>query len=279
MSYEVKLRNNSEYSSDKLYRNELKKSIPVSKEEEVELSARIKNGDKRALDKFVRCNLRFVVNVAREYENRGLNFGELISAGNVGLIEAAKKFDGKMGFRFTTYAVRWIRQSIIRDLRTIVSISHIPDNHYDKISKLTRLAKEQGKSIEDTLEGENGEGLIVDSDVLRAYRPAMSLDYAIDDDGDSLSETTASPYTLQDQQFEKNELISNVKKVLSTLDKREMIIVKKYFGLDGEEPEILEKIGKPLGITKERTRQIRDKALKKLRHPSKAQYLEPYYSS
>ena len=276
MSYKSAIRNTSEYSSERIYAKDLKKSNPLSKKEEIELAAKIRKGDENALERLIYSNLKFVVSIANLYRYRGLNLSELISAGNEGLVTAAKRFDGTKGFKFTTYAVGWIRQSIIKELRTVVSLAHMPDNRYDEISKLTRLAKEQNKTIDDVLEGENGESLRIDQDVLRAYKPPRSLDYSFDDKKRTFYDFLVNPCPLQDQEFEGTELRSNLGKMLSSLHEKEAKILSRYFGLDDGRTETLESIGESLGITKERVRQIKEKALEKLRHPSKAQYLVPY---
>ena len=158
----------------------------------------------------------------------------------------------------------------------MVSLAHMPDNRYDEISKLTRLAKEQNKTIDDVLEGENGESLRIDQDVLRAYKPPRSLDYSFDDKKRTFYDFLVNPCPLQDQEFEETELRNNLGKMLSSLHEKEAKILSRYFGLDDGRTETLESIGESLGITKERVRQIKEKALEKLRHPSKAQYLVPY---
>lgn len=269
----------SEYSSERLYAKTLAKSIPLPREQEVELSRRIKKRDKKAFDDLINANLRFVFSIAQQYQNRGLSMPELISAGNEGLVKATKRFDEERGFKFISYAVWYVRQAILQALRTEVDLVRIPDYQHDKICRLNMIAKSRGGDLEDALEFDyNGSADELDRAALAAYRVPCSLDSEFEDGKeDNLYSVLANNEEPSDHQLYENALKDEIEKVFSScLNEREAEVLRDYFGLDERDPKTLEEIGEKIGITKEGVRYIKNRALKKLRHPPRAKYLEPY---
>jgi len=261
-----------EDNSLKSYYKDIGKYKQISREEEVVLSTRIQNGDKKALDKLVRHNLKFVVSVARNYDHQGIPMADLIAVGNMGLLSAAKRFDGGKNFKFISYAVWWVRQAILQELASQSRITRIPINkisgitNYQKISSKLEISK-QGtptiKEISDELDIP-----YKDVDMYRILsQNAVSLDSPIGDDQNNpclldilkadTDEDTDSLLT------EKRELLEEI---LALLPKRERTILRLYYGMDQDDTFLtLEQIGKVLGITRERARQIRDQALRRLK--------------
>ena len=185
----------NEFSSERLYAKALAKSIPIPQEQEVELATRIKRGDRKAFEDLINANLRFVFTIAKQYQNSGLSMPELISAGNEGLVNAGKRFDEERGFKFISYAVWWIRQSILEALRTEVSLVIIPDNKHDKIYRLNMLARSRGEDLEDVLSNDelNDEPISeLDCAALVAYKSPYSLDSELGDGEDNLSSPSHS---------------------------------------------------------------------------------------
>jgi RNA polymerase primary sigma factor len=249
------------------YFKDVRKSVILTPKEEVKLAERIKEGDDKAVDLLVNANLKFVISIAKEYQNQGLPLSDLISEGNYGLVKAAKRFDHEKGFRFISYAVWWVRQSILQSLNDNARIVRLPANI---INKITYLNKEIAK-FEFLNEREPVYGEIFDKDKevmdLVYYPKCLSLNETINDDGDELIELIPS----QDEDENKLEIDNKVKdelqKTLSVLDEREREIIENYFGINTDfEPMTLEAIGEKYGLTKERIRQIKEKAIRKLRH-------------
>jgi RNA polymerase primary sigma factor len=255
----------------------------ITREEEVTLAQRIRQNDQEALDKLVRSNLRFVVSVAKKYQNQGVSLSDLINEGNLGLIRAAHKFDETKGIKFISYAVWWIRQSILQALAEQSRIVRVPLNRAGALHRIGKrastLLQELGRQ---PTHGEIAEGLdITEEEVAKTMlisQVHLSLDAPMTPGEDNrlldyLPDTTNR--TPDEQTFEK-ALTEAIEESLSGLKERESKILRLYFGLDGEDPMTLEDIGTLLGITRERVRQIKEKALLKLRHNSRRRALESF---
>jgi RNA polymerase primary sigma factor len=248
------------------YFKDVRKSVVLTQNEEISLAKRIKNGDNKAIEELVNANLKFVISIAKEYQGQGLALSDLISEGNYGLVKAATRFDYKRGFRFISYAVWWVKQSIIQGLNDNARVVRLPANVINKISKLNKeIAKFEHINEREPIFGE-----IVDEEVsveLLRYPKCASLNEFINEDGDELIELIPG----EEQQEDKIEVDERIKKqlgkTLSVLDERERNIVECYFGIDTDcEPMTLEAIGEKYSLTKERIRQIKEKAIRKLRH-------------
>ncbi len=262
----------------------------ITPEEEKILAKKIKEGDKEALDKLVKANLRFVINVAKNYIGYGIPFQELISAGNIGLIEAAKRFDPDRGVRFISYAIWWIKQSIfqtIQQQKDLIRIPHRTSNIAFKIDKVYLDLKEKlgreptYKEIKSNLEDENLE--ISEKDIenfLLMKRHSVSLDVPVDADEGTFFVDFISKHGTKDVEDNilKEELHKEVEELLSHLTKRERFIIEKRFGLYGQEPLTLREVGDLLGISRERVRQIEIKALKKIRALATKRHLKDLLS-
>jgi RNA polymerase primary sigma factor len=251
------------------YFKDLRKSVLLTQEEEIELAKRIKNGDQLAVNELVKANLKFVVSIAKDYQGQGLSLADLISEGNYGLIKAANKFDHKRGFRFISYAVWWVKQSIIQSLNENARIVRLPSN---VINKLSYLKKEIAKfEIQNEREPIFGEILDKDNEPMRliSFPKCASLNESINEDGDELIELICIEKEEEDRLFVDDRIKSGINKTLSKLDEREKVIIECYFGIDTNfEPMTLEAIGEKYGLTKERIRQIKNCALRKLRYHS-----------
>lgn len=265
------------------YLEEIGGFSPLPPEEEINLARCIRKGDGTALDKLVKANLRFVISVAKEYQGQGLPLQDLISEGNLGLIKAAQRFDETRGFKFISYAVWWIRQSILQALAEQSRVVRLPLNRVGAINKVGRalegLEKKFGREpsmteIADKMEMTSFEV----ADVLKTSARHMSLDEPFkEEDGNSLLDVLASDrYSPPDTDLMRESLREEIEKVLSTLKSREAEIVKLYFGLDGDRPLTLEEIGEYFQLTRERVRQIKEKALRRLRHRSRLEPLRKY---
>ena len=245
------------------YLREVRKIDLLTPEEEVELTKKVAEGDKRALDKLVNSNLRFVISVAKEYQGQGVPLVDLISEGNYGLIKAATKFDHTKGFRFISYAVWWVKQAILQSLSDDSRTVRLPVNITNQLSKIRReIAQfEQENQRQPT-------DLDMDLSVL-SHPKCGSLNDKINEDGDEVIDLIVdNTFIRPDEDFyAENKLKSELKKTLSVLNDRERDIINMYFGIDGS-PMTLEQIGDEYGLTKERIRQIKVKALRKLQNNS-----------
>ena len=256
------------------YFKDVRKSIILTPSEEISLAERIKEGDEKAVELLVKANLKFVISVAKEYQNQGLPLSDLISEGNYGLIKAAKRFDHEKGFRFISYAVWWIRQSILQSLNDNARMVRLPANI---INKITYLNKEISK-FEFLNEREPVYGEIFDKDKevmdLIYFPKCLSLNETINEDGDELIELIPNNDDEEVNQLEIDTKVKNeLQKTLSVLDEREKEIIENYFGINTSlEPMTLEAIGEKYGLTKERIRQIKEKAIRKLRHNANGLY-------
>lgn len=274
---------NRETPSLDKYLHEIGKVRLLSGEEEVLLAKKIKNGDEKALELLINANLRFVVSVAKQYQNQGLSLPDLINEGNLGLIKAAQRFDETRGFKFISYAVWWIRQSILQSLAEQARIVRLPLNKIGSINKVnnTFARLEQDFHREPTAD-EIAEILdIAPKEVREALKVSsrhVSMDAPLKKDEDNtlydvlLSNEDDSP----DSTLLGESLKREIERSLNTLSPREADIVRLYYGLSGEPPYSLEEIGKYFSLTRERVRQIKEKAIKRLKHSFRSKLLKTY---
>ncbi len=244
---------------------------PLSRQREGELFRRARRGDARAIDELVQANLRFVVRVAKEYNGRGLSFLELISEGNVGLLEAVRRFDETRGFKFITYAVWWIRQAILKALAQNGKIARPPLSQVNDLQKVEKhanvLAQDLGRTP--TLDEVAN---AADMSARRAHNALLAASSDLSLDGPAFADENETHMAhLRDENSdieaasERDFLLATLHRCLNVLDEREVRIVRCYFGLDGSETMTLEQIGEGMGLTRERVRQLRDRALNKIR--------------
>lgn len=252
------------------YFKEVRKSTVITAEQEVELSKRIQEGDDSAIEELVFANLKFVISIAKEYQNQGLPLSDLINEGNYGLIKAATKFDHTRGFRFISYAVWWVKQSIIQSLNDNARTIRLPTN---VINKLSQLRKEVDKfKLENEREPVYGD-IEIEGETVEVFNfeqnVTKSLNDVINEDGSELYEIIENPNTVEVENFYDVDSIvkDELNKTLALLSDRERLIIEYYYGLDSNyEPMTLEAIGEKFNLTKERVRQIKHNALRKLRH-------------
>ena len=274
---------NRETASLDKYLQEIGKVDLITAEMEVELAQRIRAGDQAALEKLTKANLRFVVSVAKQYQNQGLTLPDLINEGNLGLIKAAKRFDETRGFKFISYAVWWIRQSILQALAEQARIVRLPLNKIGSINKVNKaLAKlEQKYEREPSIDEISKTIELAPKEIKEVMRNAgrhVSMDAPLknDEDGDMyeilMSKNSPSP----DGKLVNDSLRKEIERILLSLTPREANIVKLYFGLNGKHPYTLEEIGEELALTRERVRQIKEKALKKLKQTTRSKILKSY---
>ncbi|MDQ8145461.1 MAG: RNA polymerase sigma factor RpoD/SigA [Gemmatimonadota bacterium] len=255
----------------------------ITREEEAALARRIRENDQEALDTLVRSNLRFVVSVAKKYQNQGVSLSDLINEGNLGLIRAAHKFDETKGIKFISYAVWWIRQAILQALAEQSRIVRVPLNRAGALHRIGRranaLLQELGR---EATHAEIAEGMeITEEEVARTMaisQAHVSLDAPMTpgEDNRLLDYLADTEHATPEEETIEMALVESVHQALGGLKEREAKILRLYFGLDGAEPMTLEQIGAVLNITRERVRQIKEKALSRLRHVSKARSLESY---
>jgi RNA polymerase primary sigma factor len=259
-------------------------AIPLlAPHEEVDLARRIRHGDHLALEKLTKANLRFVVSVAKQYQNQGLSLADVINEGNLGLMKAATRFDESRGFKFISYAVWWIRQSILQALAEQSRIVRIPLNRIGIICKIERALSELAQTYErepteQELAQELHRGIAEIQDLLRNNSKHISLDTPLDENDESrlldILETHES--APPDAKLLGESLGMEIEQSLGTLDAREAEVLRLYFGLGMERPLTLEEIGLKIELTRERVRQIKEKALQRLRHSSRSYYLRKY---
>ena len=254
------------------YLSDIAKERLLSAEEEVELAQRIKEGDQAALDKLVRANLRFVVSVAKQYQNQGLSIQDLINEGNVGLVKAAQRFDETRGFKFISYAVWWIRQSILQAVAEQARIIRLPMNQVGAMAKMKKVVSmlEQKLERRPTVKEIAAEMDMAEEKVeqlLNLNSRAVSTDAPLDDEEDTnfLDVFVAEDEVQTDAKVEQESTSKAIRSSLDMLNEKERTIVCMYFGLGTSREYSLEEIAMKLDISRERTRQIRDRALKRLR--------------
>ena len=265
------------------YLKEVAATHPLPAKEEVALARRIKKGDMKARAKLVEANLRFVISIAGKHQNRGLSLAELISAGNLGLIMAADRFDGTKGFKFISYAVWWIRQSIQQTLAEHTHVVRLPVNRMELLQRIFKYTQSRQHEVsycedEEKMAKELGVSVEMVQDTLMLGRDVWSLDatFGDEDDNSLMGRVADENQEPPDTPLMQNSLTAEIEAVLDTLEERERRILNLYYGLDGAPPMTLEEIGNQFGLTRERIRQIRDRALCKLRHPTRARKLMPY---
>jgi RNA polymerase primary sigma factor len=267
------------------YLREISRYALITQDEEVVLAQRIRDGDEEALDKLVRSNLRFVVSVAKKYQNQGVSLSDLINEGNLGLIRAAHKFDETKGIKFISYAVWWIRQAILQALAEQSRIVRVPLNRAGTLHRITRRssALEQELGRQPTA-AEVAEGMDIEVEevekTLSISQNHVSLDAPLSpgEENRLLDYLPDTQNPGPDAETFEHALSQSIEEVLRSLKEREAKILRLYFGLDGPEPMTLEEIGAQLGITRERVRQIKEKALSRLRHVSRSKALESFLS-
>ncbi len=278
---------NRESQSLEKYLQEIGKVDLLTPEEEVDLAKRIKQGDQTALEKLTKANLRFVVSVAKQYQNQGLSLSDLINEGNLGLIKAAQRFDETRGFKFISYAVWWIRQSILQALAEQSRIVRLPLNKVGSLNKINKAFSELEQNYEREPSAEELAALLeipteeVETTLgVAARHVSMDAPFVDGEDNSLLDvlENIHSPKTDQDLEYTES-LRLEIERSLSTLTDRQMDVIKLYFGIGVEHPMSLEDIGDKFGLTRERVRQIKDKAINKLRSASRSKLLKHYLGS
>ena len=264
------------------YLNDISKQPLLTTEEEVKLAQRIRNDDREALERLVCANLRFVVSVAKQYQNQGLTLPDLINEGNIGLIKAAEKFDETRGFKFISYAVWWIRQSILQALAEQSRMVRLPLNQVSAVSRINKLITKFEQEHERKPSADELSELIDETpekirDSLRANGRPMSINAPLGEGDDStLLEVISDENTPQaDRGMIDKSLATEIERMLDTLDEREKTIVEMCFGINNREMT-LDEISEKFGLSRERVRQIREKALLKLRHSNKKSLLQEY---
>ncbi len=274
--------NRESQSLDK-YLQEIGKVDLLTPDEEIELAIRIKKNDQRALEKLVKANLRFVVSVAKQYQNQGLTLGDLINEGNLGLIKAARRFDETRGFKFISYAVWWIRQSILQALAEQSRIVRLPLNRVGALNKIGKAYSNLEQEYErEPSAHELAQELDMDisevSDTLKISGRAISMDapFAQGEENRLLDILENDEQPSPDHTLMSESLRREIERALSTLSEREAEVIKLYFGLNEEHSLTLEEIGERFNLTRERVRQIKEKAIKRLRHASRSKNLRSY---
>ena len=273
---------NRESASLDKYLQEIGKEDLITVEEEVELAQRIRKGDQKALEKLTRANLRFVVSVAKQYQNQGLSLPDLINEGNLGLIKAAEKFDETRGFKFISYAVWWIRQSILQALAEQSRIVRLPLNQVGSLNKINKAfsrfeqENERRPSPEELADSLDLPAEKV-ADTLRVSGRHISVDapFVEGEDNSLLDVLVNDDSPIADRTLINESLSTEVERALSTLTERERDIIKLFFGINTQEMT-LEEIGEKFGLTRERVRQIKEKAIRRLRHSSRSKLLITY---
>ena len=274
---------NRESESLDKYLNEIAKVDLITADEEVILAQRIKDGDQLALERLTKANLRFVVSVAKQYQNQGLTLGDLINEGNLGLIKAAQRFDETRGFKFISYAVWWIRQSILQAIAEQSRIVRLPLNQVGSVNKITKTFS----ALEQKFEREPSPAELAETlemsvtevtDALSRAGRHISVDapFANGEENSLLDVLESELEDTPDSTLISESLRSEVKRILATLTRRESDIVSHYFGLDGLQALTLEEIGERFALTRERVRQIKEKAIRRLRHSSRSRSLKVY---
>lgn len=273
---------NRESASLDKYLQEIGREDLITVEEEVELAQRIRNGDRIALEKLTKANLRFVVSVAKQYQNQGLSLPDLINEGNLGLIKAAEKFDETRGFKFISYAVWWIRQSILQALAEQSRIVRLPLNQVGSLNKINKEASKFEQRYERRPSAEelaDELDIPVDkvADTMKVSGRHISVDAPfVEGEDNSLLDVMINEDSPNADRILINEsLAKEIDRALNTLNDREKEIVKKFFGIGGMEMT-LEEIGDEFGLTRERVRQIKEKAIRRLRTSSKSKMLKTY---
>ncbi|MBK7632709.1 MAG: sigma-70 family RNA polymerase sigma factor [Ignavibacteriales bacterium] len=274
--------NRDNQSLDK-YLQEIGKVELLSPEQEIELTIRMKKGDESAMELLTKANLRFVVSVAKQYQNQGLALGDLINEGNLGLIKAVRRFDETRGFKFISYAVWWIRQSILQALAEQSRIVRLPLNRVGALNKIGKAYSNLKQEFEREPSAEEiAQALEMDVDeissAMKLYGKQVSVDapFSLGDENSLLDVIENVELPAPDTELISESLKTEINHVLAMLPDREAEVIKLYFGLEGENPMTLEEIGDKFNLTRERVRQIKEKAIRRLRHNSKSKILKSY---
>ena len=273
---------NRESASLEKYLQEIGREELISVEEEVELAQRIRKGDRKALEKLTRANLRFVVSVAKQYQNHGLSLPDLINEGNLGLIKAAEKFDETRGFKFISYAVWWIRQSIPQAIAEQSRIVRLPLNQVGWVNKISKVLNqfeqenERRPSIDEIAASvELPEDKIEDALKVNTRHISMDAPLADGEENSLIDILPNDDAPMADTELVMESLRNEINRALLTLNERERLIIEAFFGIN--QPEMtLEEIGDKFGLTRERVRQIKEKAIRRLRHNTKNKLLKAY---
>jgi RNA polymerase primary sigma factor len=274
---------NREAQSLDKYLQEIGRDSLLTPEEEIELAIKIKKGDSEALEKLTRSNLRFVVSVAKQYQNQGLSLGDLINEGNLGLIKAAKRFDETRGFKFISYAVWWIRQSILQALAEQSRIVRLPLNRVGALNRIGKAYRDLEQDFErepstEELARELDMDIKEVSDALTSPGKHLSVDapFASGDENSLLDVLENAELPSPDNLLNSESLKEEIERVLSVLSEREAEVIRLYFGLDKQQAHTLEEIGDKFNLTRERVRQIKEKALRRLKRTSLSDDLRTY---
>ena len=274
--------NRESQSLDK-YLQEIGKVDLLTPDEEVILAQKIREGDQLSLERLTKANLRFVVSVAKQYQNQGLSLGDLINEGNLGLIKAAQRFDETRGFKFISYAVWWIRQSILQALAEQSRIVRLPLNRVGSLNKISKTFSELEQKFErepspeelaEVLEISTGD--VVDTLKISGRHVSMDAPFVQGEENSLLDVLENDSEDKPDSGLINDSLRREVQRALSTLTQREADVVTLYFGLNGEHAMTLEEIGEKFNLTRERVRQIKEKAIRRLRHTSRSKALKTY---
>ena len=267
---------NRESASLQQYLSDIAKIPMVTPQEEVILTQKIKQGDQAALERLTSANLRFVVSVAKKYESSGLTLGDMINEGNLGLIKAAKRFDETKGFKFISYAVWWIRQSILQAITEHARIVRLPANKVGDLSKISKASSELEQHLERPATVEEIAEILEENvekvaDTLASASRHVSVDAPFSsEEENTLLDVLQSHEAGTDKEVMDDSLRTEISRSLTMLEKRDREIVEMFFGLGGSQPLSLEEIGEKYNLTRERVRQIKDKALARLRHSDRA---------
>jgi RNA polymerase primary sigma factor len=275
---------NRESASLDKYLQEISREELITAEEEVILAKKIQEGDEKALEKLTRANLRFVVSVAKQYQNQGLSLPDLINEGNLGLIKAASRFDHSRGFKFISYAVWWIRQSILQSLAEQSRIVRLPLNQVGSLNKLNKTFSRLEQQFErEPLPEELSQVLdlpmdkVKDTMQLSGKHISVDAPFANGDDNNGLLDVLVNHDSPRaDSMLIMESLKREIERSLSTLTEREQEVIKLFFGIDIPHPLTLEEIGAKFELTRERVRQIKEKAIRRLRHTSRSKLLKAY---
>lgn len=276
---------NRETASLDKYLQEIGKVDLITAEEEVELARKIRNGDQAALDRLTKANLRFVVSVSKQYQNQGLSLPDLINEGNLGLIKAAQRFDETRGFKFISYAVWWIRQSILQALAEQSRIVRLPLNKIGSLNKINKAFAKLEQAFEREPSAEELANVLdmTENDVKESMKNSgrhVSMDAPLttgDDDAGNMYDVMQEDDGPSPERSLLNEsLRREIERALNTLTDREAEVISFYFGLNGEHAMTLEEIGEKFDLTRERVRQIKEKAIRRLKHTSRSKLLQQY---
>jgi RNA polymerase primary sigma factor len=274
---------NRETASLDKYLQEIGKVELITADEEVSLAQRIKQGDQAALEKLTKANLRFVVSVSKQYQNQGLSLPDLINEGNLGLIKAAQRFDETRGFKFISYAVWWIRQSILQALAEQSRIVRLPLNKIGSINKINKAYAQLEQQFEREPNADEIATLleISENEVKESLKNSgrhVSMDAPLvqDEDNTMYDVLKSEENTTPDTGLLYESLRKEIERAVSTLTQREADVIRLYFGLNGSHPMTLEEIGENFDLTRERVRQIKEKAIRRLKHTSRSKILKTY---